>query len=43
MPFGGYVYQGLPIKVLHGIHEGQTYRWKLEEKWRRKGYSVRFA
>lgn len=38
-----YEYRALPVKVLHGIQRHETYRVKLEAKWRRKGYSVRFA
>lgn len=36
-------YRPLPVKVLRGIPNHETYRGKLREKWRRKGYSVRFA
>lgn len=32
-----------PIKVLHGVPRYVTYRDKLQRKWRRKGYNVRFA
>lgn len=32
-----------PVKVLHGIPDHLTYRQKLESKWRRKGYVVRFG
>lgn len=36
-------YRPRPVKVLHGIPRHETHRRKLEAKWRRKGYSVRFA
>jgi len=32
-----------PVKVLHGIPNHLTYRLKLQDKWRRKGFQVRFA
>ena len=32
-----------PLKVLHGIPNHETYRVKLERKWLRKGFNVRFA
>jgi hypothetical protein len=43
MPGEHSVYKARPIKVLHGIPRHYTYRLKLEAKWRRKGYSVRFG
>jgi hypothetical protein len=32
-----------PVKVLRNIPRHVTYRCKLEEKWRRKGYVVHFG
>ncbi len=43
MPSLAHVHSVRPVKVLHGIPNHLTYRMKLEQKWRRKGYSVRFA
>lgn len=43
MPDEGPEYRPRPVKVLHGVPNHMTYRLKLEEKWRRRGYVVRFA
>lgn len=42
MPGRGGGYGPRPTKVLHGIPNHETYRWKLRAKWMRKGYTVEF-
>lgn len=44
MPDGNcYRYRQLPERRLAGIPNHWTYRAKLERKWRRRGYAVRFV
>lgn len=38
-----YEYRQRPVVVLHGVPCHNAYRLKLEAKWRRKGYCVRFT